>query len=86
MLTLYLISHGAAEINPVMNYFLQHGPVVFFLAKYALTASAALLLLVNKNLFIFRTRFQAKHLYTVFLILFILVIFWEIYLIWFVLP
>ncbi len=32
MLTLYLIRNGAAEINPIMEYFLKYGPLPFLAA------------------------------------------------------
>ena len=33
-LTLFLIDHGAREINPVMAYFLKFGPLTFMSVKY----------------------------------------------------
>ncbi|MBN1931121.1 MAG: hypothetical protein JW786_05880 [Desulfobacterales bacterium] len=85
ILTLYLISHGASEMNPIMNYFLDHGPLAFFGAKYLLTCAAAVLVLLNKNIFLFKTKMRVKILFALFLIPFILVIHWELYLILFVL-
>ena len=32
--TLYLISKGASELNPIMNYFLEQSPIVFFGVKF----------------------------------------------------
>ncbi len=80
-LTLYLIGHGAAEVNPVMAHFLDYGPAAFLAAKYLLTVSAILLLLIHKNTFLFRTRMRAKILFVVFLGIFIAVVLWEVYLI-----
>ena len=84
MLTLYLISHGAAEINPVMKYFLNHGPLVFWSAKYFLTCGAIVIIFVNEKVLLFKTRFRAKLLLILFMIPFILVVQWELYLILFV--
>ncbi len=80
-LTLYLIGHGAAEVNPVMAHFLEYGPAAFLAAKYVLTVSSILLLLIHKNMFLFRTRLRAKILFLVFLGIFLAVVLWEIYLI-----
>lgn len=79
--TLDLVSHGAVELNPIMGYYLNHSPIVFFLVKYFLTCASILLLLVNKNVYLFKTRIQAKTLLVLFLIPLALVIQWELYLI-----
>ena len=79
--TLDLISHGAVELNPVMAYYLNHSPIVFFLVKYFLTCASILILLVNKNAYLFKTGIQAKTLLVSFLIPLALVIQWELYLI-----
>ncbi len=84
VLTLYLISHGAAEINPVMKYFLNHSPLIFWGAKYFLTCGAIVIIFVNEKVLLFRTRFRAKLLLILFMIPFILVVQWELYLILFV--
>lgn len=34
LLTMILLSQGATELNPVMRYFLSHGPQVFIFVKY----------------------------------------------------
>ncbi len=45
LLTLYLLKHGAYEINPIMVYLLKIGPYVLFILKYALTCVATFCLL-----------------------------------------
>ena len=84
-LTLFLISHGATEINPVMAYFLDYGPLAFFGAKYLFTCSSLVFILLNTNSYLFRTKVRAKILFVWFAIPFALVINWELYLILFVL-
>ena len=79
-LTLHLLSRGAAEINPVMSYFLNHGPTVFFIAKYLLTTFSMVVILVYGNNFLFRTRLRVKLLFLAALAPFSLVVLWEIYL------
>jgi len=78
--TLSLIDSGAAELNPIMAYYLGHGPLAFFWVKYLLTCAAVLILLLIKNIPLFNTRFQAKILLIVVLIPYVFVIQWEIYL------
>lgn len=84
VLTLHLISHGARELNPVLRYFLQHGPLAFFLAKYLLTCLPVFLIILNQNAFLFRSRFRVKTLYILFLLPFVVVIHWQLYLVLFV--
>ena len=79
--TLDLVSHGAVELNPVMAYYLNHSPLLFFSVKHFLTCASILLILVNENVYLFKTKVQAKILFILFLILLTLVIQWELYLI-----
>jgi hypothetical protein len=79
-LTLHLISHGAAELNPAMAYFLRHGPTAFFIAKYALTAFSIVVILIYGNNFLFGTRLRVKLLFLAALAPFSLVVLWEIFL------
>jgi hypothetical protein len=79
-LTLELIHRGATEVNPVMAYYLSHGPLVFFLVKYFLTAASILLVLIYKNVHLFGTRFQVKMVLPVLLIPMALTVKWEIFL------
>jgi len=77
--TLDLVSHGAEELNPVMAYYLNHGPLVFFGVKYFLTcASIALILLIRD---IAKTKLQAKITFVLSMIPFALVVYWELYLV-----
>lgn len=46
VLTLTLIAQGAHELNPVMRYYLTHGPRVFLLVKYGMTALSVLIIVV----------------------------------------
>jgi hypothetical protein len=85
MLTLYLIRHGAAEANPVMEHFLRYGTLTFLAAKYLLTTASIVLLLIYKNVHLFGTRIRAKYLFIVIFLIFASVVLWELYLILFVL-
>jgi len=85
LLTLYLIRHGAAEVNPIMEHFLRYGPLPFLAAKYLLTTASIVLLLIYKNVHIFGTRIRAKYLFILIFLIFASVVLWEVYLILFVL-
>lgn len=84
MLTLFLVSHGAAEVNPVMAYFLNHGPLAFFSAKYVFTCASVLVILVHARYYLFRTKVRVKTLLVVFAIPLALVVKWELYLMLFI--
>lgn len=76
--TLYLIEHGATEINPIMAYSLSLGPWIFIFSKYFLTCSGILCLLVAHNLYIKPLRLYVKNIFPVFIVIFSLVIVWQI--------
>lgn len=80
-LTLYLIDRGAAEVNPVMAFFLTLGPFYFIASKYLLTCASVVLLLIHKNVFIFRTRIRAKAVFYIIIAVFVSVIGWELVLV-----
>jgi hypothetical protein len=82
--TLELINEGATELNPLMAYYLNHGPLVFFWAKYTLTCASTLLIFFNQNLYIFKNRVPMKVLYIFIIIPYALVVQWELYLIFFI--
>ncbi|MDJ0781107.1 MAG: DUF5658 family protein [Desulfosarcinaceae bacterium] len=79
-LTLWLVDRGATELNPVMAYFLAHGPVVFIGAKYALTCFSVVILVVFSHVFLRRVGLYIRTIITSILMLFSSVIAWEIYL------
>jgi hypothetical protein len=85
ILTIYLISRGAVEVNPIMAYCLKHGPLKFFGVKYFLTCASIILLLINKNVYLFKHRIRTESVFIAVVILFALVVQWELYLILFVL-
>jgi Domain of unknown function (DUF5658) len=78
--TLYLIDHGATEINPIMAYFLSLGPWPFIFSKYFLTCSGIICLLVAHNLYFKPLRLHVKRIFPASIIIFLLVIGWQIYL------
>lgn len=80
LLTLILIAQGARELNPVMQYYLSHGPQVFLLVKYGLTAFSVLIIVLLKESFITRYRIGTGMLIHVFTAFFGSVVIWEFYL------
>lgn len=83
VLTLYLVEHGSTELNPIMDYFLRKGPLVFTVAKYVLTCIAVVIFLVLANSVVPRSNFRAKKLFPYALLAFGAVIVWELILIFF---
>ena len=80
ILTLELIGRGASELNPIMDYYLNFGPLVFFWTKYLLTFASTLLILFHQEAYLFRSKVQAKVLYFFLMIPFVLVVYWELHL------
>jgi len=85
LLTLILIEQGSSELNPVMAFFLEYGPLPFIIAKYILTSSGVVVLLIFKNVFINRINMYANSLFTCVIFAFSSVIVWELYLLFIVL-
>ena len=81
LLTLFLISHDATELNPIMAYYINVGPYTFFIVKYLLTSSAVVILLLCQNVFLRTMRIHAHSLYYVIVAAFMSVVVWELYLI-----
>jgi len=65
----------------VMDYFLKKGPLLFTVAKYALTSLGVVIFLMVANSVVPRTNFHAKKLFPYALIAFGVVIVWEIVLV-----
>ena len=81
ILTLFLINHGAIELNPVMAFYLDLGPYTFLWVKYALTCAGLMILLVFHNRFLNSMGIKAGAFLYVALAAFVSVVSWEIYLI-----
>ena len=82
--TLDLVGHGAEELNPVMAYYLNHGPLVFFGMKYFLTCASIVLILLIRDIYSTKSKVQTKILFVLLMIPFALVVQWELYLIFFI--
>ena len=84
LLTLHLIGKGSIELNPIMSYFLKHGPFVFMGAKYILTCFGVIILLLFRNALRKRSITYAQNILSYIIAVFTTVILWELYLIFFV--
>jgi hypothetical protein len=80
LLTLYLLNHGAHEVNPVMAYFLEKGPMIFMLVKYMLTAIGVTIVVIISDVFIPWLRIFTRDLLKVFVGMFAAVIAWQLFL------
>ena len=83
LLTLYLIDNGSNELNPVMAYFLKFGPMTFVIAKYMLTSAGVVILLICKNVFLTKANIYTHSIFSYVIVVFSMVVVWQIYLILF---
>jgi len=81
LLTLILLSQGAKELNPVMQFYLNYGAREFIYVKYGLTALPMLIFFFVKEALVSRYRIDISMLFHIFGAFFGLVIAWELYLI-----
>jgi hypothetical protein len=79
-LTLVLIEKGSSELNPVMAYFLEHGPLPFIIAKYILTSFGVIALLFCKNVFLNPVNMYTRSLFSYVIFTFSAVILWQLFL------
>ena len=80
LLTLILLSQGAKELNPVMDYYLSHGPQVFLFVKYGLTALSVLIIVLLKDVLATRYRLGTSSILHLFAAGFGSVVIWQCYL------
>lgn len=80
MLTLFIISNGGEEINPVMQYLLEIDITTFFWAKFFMTSFGMLFLVSHKHFLIYQTLRGYHLLYAIFGTYFVLINY-ELYLI-----
>ena len=78
-LTLVLIEKGSSELNPVMAYFLEHGPLPFIIAKYILTSFGVIALLFCKNVFLSPVNMYTRSLFSYVIFTFSAVILWQLF-------
>ena len=81
LLTLILIDNGAAEMNPIMAYYLKIGPYTFLAVKYTLTSIGVINLLIFRNIFLRIIKVYTRSLFYIIIAVFMTVVVWEFYLI-----
>ena len=77
-LTLDLVSRGASELNPIMAYYLNRGPLPFFTVKYLLTCASIVLILSVTKTHIFREKLRVKSLLVLFIVALASVVKWQL--------
>jgi len=83
-LTLFLLNHGAYEINPIMAYLLSLGPYVFFISKYALTIFAIFGLFMFRGVVVRKFNVTTHSFLYLAAWLYVAVVGWELYLVFYV--
>jgi hypothetical protein len=79
-LTLALVDGNATELNYVMYYYMQLGPLPFLLVKYLLTAVGLLCLIMHKNYSFFLGRIRVKSIMVVLALMYSALITYELFL------
>lgn len=80
-LTIELLEAGAHEVNPLMDHLLSYGPWAFLLGKYALTVGGLPLLLIFQNHYLFNTSLRVRHLIPAAIVLYAVLISYQLVLI-----
>ena len=80
LLTLLLVDYGAVEINPVMAYFLDFGPLTFMIVKYFFACFSVIVLLIFNNVFIRGIKSYTRSLFSYAICVFMAVVAWQLYL------
>ena len=81
LFTLWLLTRGAYEINPIMKYFLEIGPYTFFFFKYFLTIASVICLLMFRNVVIRGIKITARSVLYFVLVFYMALVAWQIHLI-----
>ena len=82
LLTLYLLKHGAHEINPIMVYLLKISPHALFIFKYALTCVATFCLFMFRAVIIRKFNVSTHSLLQLIAWIYVAVVAWELYLVY----
>jgi hypothetical protein len=80
-LTLFLLSIGAVELNPIMAYYININESIFVFVKYGLTVLSAGIILTLPYPFIQHLRIPMQYLLNCFAAIFLMVVVWDITLI-----
>jgi hypothetical protein len=81
VLTLFLLNHGAHEINPLMAYLLNIGPSAFIIPKYGITMTATFCLFMFRGVVIQKLHLSTHTLLYLLAWVYVAVVGWELYLV-----
>lgn len=76
--TLDLVSRGAEELNPIMSYYLEKGPLAFFTVKYLMTCTAIIMILSVQEITIFGWKLRGEILFACFILALAIVVQWQL--------
>ena len=68
-LTIDLVSRGGRELNPIMAYYLNQSPLLFFIVKYLMTCTATVMILSITSNYIWGIRIRTLCLVSFFILL-----------------
>lgn len=80
-LTLYLVNHGAEEVNPIMAFYLEKSPLTFFAVKYFLTCAPIFMILSVKEIHVFGSRLRSEFFFAFFILALGSVVQWQVVLV-----
>jgi hypothetical protein len=83
-LTLDLVNRGAEEVNPILAYYLDQGPLWFFTVKYLLTSASIVIILSITKTHVFRGKLRVKLLLVFFIVALASVVKWQLILLHYV--
>ena len=83
-LTLDLVDRGATELNPIMAFYLDHDPLLFFTVKYLLTCASVIIILSITKARIFGGKFRVKTLLVFYIVALASVVNWQLILLHYV--
>jgi hypothetical protein len=76
--TLDLVGRGAEELNPIMDYYLEKSPLIFFSVKYLLTCATIILILSVKEIWIFGKKLRTEIIFACFILQLAAVVQWQL--------
>jgi hypothetical protein len=80
-LTLRLVGGDVGELNPVMDFFLQMGPIQFIMIKWFMSALGLITLLVLKNYYLWQGRVRVVAVLVLFPFLYLLLVSYEVFMV-----
>jgi hypothetical protein len=79
--TIDIVSLGGQELNPIMAYYLNQSPLLFFMVKYLMTCTAIMMILSIKNNYVCGIRIRTEFFLGSIFIVLALVVQWQLFII-----